>query len=87
MRFTSHSSVAVKPAVRNELEGLLRYAKAVGAAAAQQPERADIVDGGRGYIGGAMTTLLHLGLLTESEHQDWWDRLMNELPPTNWIGI
>lgn len=77
--------MGMNDAVRHELESLLRYARSVGAAAAQQPERTDLVDGGRGYIGGALTTLDHLGLLTQAEHRQWWDRLMGELPPTNWI--
>ena len=81
-----HSSVVVEETVRRELEALLRYAKAVGAAAAQEPESAGIVDGGRGYIGGALTTLHNLELVTDAEHQQWWGRLMSELPPTDWIG-
>jgi len=27
----------------------------------------------------------HLGLLTDAEHKQWWDRLMDELPPTQRI--
>ena len=69
--------------VQDELEALLAYARGVGSAAAQLPERADIVSGGRGYIGGALTTLLHVGLLTEDEYKTWWDLLNDELPPTN----
>lgn len=71
--------------VREELEQLLRYAKAVGRSAKAFPDRQDAVVGGRGYIGGALTTLHHLGLLTSEEHQEWWTRLMDELPPANWI--
>jgi hypothetical protein len=76
----------VDDAVRRELESLLGYATGVGRHAAREPERTDIVDGGRGYIGGALTTLHHLGLVTDDEHREWWDRLMDKLPPTNWIG-
>ena len=71
--------------VRVELEHLLNYARAVGAAAKREPDRADVVDGGRGYLGGALTTMHHLGLVTEAERAQWWDRLMGELPPTQWI--
>ena len=72
--------------VRVELERLLGYARAVGAAAKREPDRSDIVDGGRGYLGGALTTMHHLGLLTDAEREEWSDRLMDELPPTQWIG-
>ena len=70
--------------VRRQLEGLHRYAKAVGASAKRSPDRADIVDSGRGYLGGALTTLRNLQLVSEEEHSEWWQRLMDELPPTNW---
>jgi hypothetical protein len=69
----------VDDSVRNELEQLLRYAKAVGRSAQEFPDREDIVAGGRGYIGGALTTLDHLRLVTAEEHQEWWTRLMDEL--------
>jgi hypothetical protein len=72
--------------VRAELEALLRYARGVGQAAKRHPDRSDIVDGGRGYLGGALTTMHHLGLLSDEEHRDWSQRLMDELPPTEWIG-
>ncbi len=73
--------------VREVLERLLSYAQAVGRAHATSPERSDIVDGGRGYLGGALTTLHHLRLVTDEEHQEWWERLMRELPPTNWMTV
>jgi hypothetical protein len=78
----------VDDAVRRELEALLRYARAVAGASARQPERTDIVDGGHGYVGGALTTLHHLDLLSDDEHKEWWDRLTGELPPPpgGWIG-
>ena len=71
----------------SELEHLHRYARAVAAAAEREPGRSEIVDGGRGYLGGALTTMHHLGLLTDAEHEEWWDRLMDELPPTDWISV
>jgi hypothetical protein len=72
--------------VHRELEGLMAYAKAVGDRARREPDRQDVVDRGRGYIGGALTTLAHLGLLTDAEHDEWWSRLMGELPPTDCGG-
>ena len=69
------------------LERLLSYAQAVARAHADDPGRSDIIDGGRGYLGGALTTLHHLRLLTDEEHREWWDRLMDELPPTKWATI
>jgi len=56
--------------VRVELEALLCNARAVGAAAKRAPDRADSVDGGRGYLGGALTTMHHLDLLTDAEHEE-----------------
>lgn len=41
---------------------------------------------GRAYIGGALTTLLNVGLLTEADFDEWFDRLMDELPPAQWVG-
>jgi hypothetical protein len=69
--------------VREELGGLASYARAVGDQARRDPDDVASVDGGRGYIGGALTTLLHLGLLTDAEFDEWWGRLMAELPPTD----
>jgi hypothetical protein len=74
----------VEKVIRRELDGLLEYATAVTRSASRSPERSGIVDGGRGYIGGALTTLHHVGLLTDDEFQEWWDRLMDQLPPTDW---
>jgi hypothetical protein len=76
----------VERRVREELEALLRYAQAVSESAARFPGRSDIVDGGHGYVGGALTTMHHLGLVSDDEHREWWDRLTDALPPTDWIG-
>jgi hypothetical protein len=72
--------------VQIELDQLRNYARAVAQAAEQAPDRVDVVHGGRGYLGGALTTLHHVGLLTDEEHHEWWERLMDELPPTQWIA-
>jgi hypothetical protein len=77
----------MQPKVLEELHALLAYAKAVGDRARREPDRQDAVDGGRGYIGGALTTLYHLDLLTDAEHDEWWSRLMDELPPTDWVDV
>jgi len=71
----------VDGAVQRELELLLRYAQGVGRATTREPNRTDIVDGGRGYLGGALATLHHLSLVTDAEYEEWSDRLMGELPP------
>jgi hypothetical protein len=76
----------MKASVRQELELLFAFARGVGESARQFPDRVDIESGGRGYIGGALTTMHHLGLLTDAEHREWWDRLMDELPPTEWAN-
>jgi hypothetical protein len=76
----------IEPRVRDHLNRLLRYATGVGSAANRSPGRSDIVDAGRGYIGGALDTLLELGLATEEEYREWGDRLDEELPPTKWVG-
>ena len=72
--------------VRDELERLLEYARAVTRSARRFPDRTDIRDGGMGYVGGALTTMLHLGLISDAEHQEWQDRLTAALPPSDWIG-
>ncbi|MFP5361765.1 MAG: hypothetical protein ACLGI5_03430 [Thermoleophilia bacterium] len=83
----AHATVAVvKPDVRNQLERLLDYARAVNRAAQASPERSDIVVGGRGYLGGAVETMHYLSLLTDDEQHEWFERLMSELPPTNWAA-
>lgn len=73
--------------VQVELEQLRTYARGVGQAVSQSPERTDIVDSGRGYLGGALTTLHHLELLDDDELAEWWQRLMDELPPTRWLSV
>jgi hypothetical protein len=77
---------AMEPRVREELDRLLSYAKAVSDSAARFPDRSDIADGGHGYVAGALTTMHHLGLVSDDEHREWWDRLTAALPPTDWIG-
>ena len=75
--------VAMEQAVREELDGLLEYARAVKRFSADAPH---VVAPGHAYVGGAMTTLLHLKLLTAEEHSEWWDRLREELPPQNEVS-
>ena len=44
---------------------------------------------GHAYVGGVLSTLNHLGLLSSAEHAEWGDRLMNVLgdPPGGWIDV
>jgi hypothetical protein len=74
----------VEKRVRAELEHLHQYARGVGRSAERFPDGGGIVDGGRGYLGGALTTLHHMGLVSDDELREWWGRLMDELPPTKW---
>lgn len=67
--------------MRAELEALLDYANAVTQGFQSFPTRSDIVDGGHGYVGGALTTLRRLNLLTSSEYDEWTIRLDAALPP------
>lgn len=69
----------MSPEVRRELDVLLRYAEAIEDTA-PRTRRGDAVDAARCYIGGALTVLAHLELVTGDEHAEWWDRLMAELP-------
>ena len=43
------------------------------------PERTDLVATGHAYVGGALTTMCNLGLLTDAEHVEWSDRLGAQL--------
>jgi hypothetical protein len=69
----------VNPAVRRELDALLRYARSIEASAPAE-RRGDAVDAARCYFGGALTVLAHLGLVSGDEHREWWERLTAQLP-------
>ena len=69
----------VSPAVRRELDALLRYAHAI-ADTAPRERREDAADAARCYMGGALTVLEHLDLVSGEEYAEWWERLMARLP-------
>jgi hypothetical protein len=53
-----------------ELTQLRRYADGVAETLRRHPHRTDIADGARGYLGGALTTMLNLGVITRTEHDE-----------------
>jgi hypothetical protein len=69
----------VNPAVGRELDALLRYARSIEATA-PAGRRSGAVDAARCYFGGALTVLAHLGLVSDDEHREWWERLTAQLP-------
>jgi hypothetical protein len=74
--------------VEHELNHVLRWARAVSAAMEREPHRRDeFQTAGHAYIGGVLTTLDHLELVTPDEHAEWRQRLNEVLgdPPGGWI--
>jgi hypothetical protein len=80
------NGIAMTPQVRRELQALSRYARAIAATTPQPSTQTNAVDAGRCYIGGALTTLQHLQLLSDEEYREWWGRLMAQHPQTRRIG-
>ena len=75
--------------VREELEHVLAWARFVRQRMEEaQEERDDLQMQGHAYVGGVLTTLDHLGFLTEAEHVEWSDRLTEVLgdPPGGWVA-
>ena len=72
-------------ATTQELEQLLMYAEHCGQAA-DNSDREDIRSSTLAYIGGALTTMLHLGHIDERQHSEWHERLTAALgePPGGW---
>jgi ATP-dependent Clp protease ATP-binding subunit ClpA len=66
--------------VRRELELLAIYAEGVATSVEREPSRSTAT--GRAYISGSLTTLLHLGLITDEEHEQWRQLLLGEPPST-----
>jgi hypothetical protein len=62
------------PNVQHELRQLQAYAGGCHESA-RATGREDIVPSARSYIGGALTTMVHLNLLTQEEHTEWSRRL------------
>ena len=75
----------IDAATEQELEHLLTYARHCGQAADRQG-REDIRTSTLAYIGGALTTMLHLGHIDERQHSEWHGRLIKALgePPGGW---
>lgn len=73
------------PRVRHELQELLEYVRHCGESA-DKSGRQDIRNSTLAYLGGALTTLLHLGHIDEQTHSEWHQRLVEALgePPGGW---
>lgn len=67
--------------VQLELEGLLTYARGSAKAADAVPDRS--IEDVRGFIGGALTMLARLDLVSAEELARWRERIMAEIPPTD----
>lgn len=66
--------------VRDELERVLRWAEQVRDEIERDPERSDEFQmHGRAYVGGVLTTLDHLGLISATEYEHWDRRLTEAL--------
>ena len=83
--------MALEPQARQELELLLGYVTACRAVidgwdSGTLPNPGTI-DGAHirsttwAYVGGAMTVLGRLGLVTGEEHREWWQRIEEVLGP------
>ncbi len=83
----------MEPRTENELNLILlwaggcRQAAGSGVGDAQLSER--ILYSAWAYIGGAMTVLTHLELITAEEHREWQARFQEALgdPPGGWATI
>ncbi len=77
-------------AAKNELHALAVYVSGCRAATERDPAREDIWPAAVAYIGGALTTMLHLGHLTDTEHASLFNRLTEDLGPEPeghiWLG-
>lgn len=76
--------------VEEELEGVLRWAAAMRDGMEREPSRRrEFQMQGHAYIGGVLTTLDHLGLISAEEHQTWSEKLIAVLgdPPGGWITL
>jgi hypothetical protein len=67
-----------------QLERILVFSQAAGAAAGGNPLRTAIE---RAYIGGAVTALAHLEFITPEQFAQWSDRLTKPLPPVMTITM
>jgi hypothetical protein len=85
LRAVPQAAAGRATATERELGHLLVYAQHCGEAADRQ-DRDDIRNSTLAYIGGALTTMLHLGHIDEQQHSDWHERLIKALgePPGGW---
>ncbi|HEV2811924.1 MAG TPA: hypothetical protein VGW10_01625 [Solirubrobacteraceae bacterium] len=79
----------MRPDVEAELDGVLSWTRSVRSGMEEFPDRRDELQmQGHAYVGGVLTTLDHLGLITDAEYTHWQDRLNEVLgdPPGGWIA-
>jgi ATP-dependent Clp protease ATP-binding subunit ClpA len=74
----------LKERVATELEGLTTYAEAV--AEQHRRDRSRSIATERAYISGSLTTLFHLGLISQEEHALWMEKLLEMSPPDEATG-
>lgn len=80
----------VEPKVQEELDAVLHWAHAMRDGMQREPGRRDEFQmQGHAYVGGVLTTLGHLGLLSDEEYQEWWRRFTEVLgdPPGGWVTL
>lgn len=80
----------VEAKVEEELNGVLRWARAMRENMEREPARSrEYQMQGHAYVGGVLTTLDHLGLLSAEEYAEWSDRLVAVLgdPPGGWVAF
>jgi hypothetical protein len=77
-RLDTYELPGSQPAVHEHLRRLLQFAERAGAASGGDPSRTVTT---RSYIGGILTTLDHLELISYNERCDWSERLEEPLPP------
>jgi hypothetical protein len=66
--------------VRAELELTRAYARSVERAITRDAGRTDLAPLAKAYIGGVLTTLRNLKLITTEEHAEWSRLLGTDLP-------
>src|SRR4051794_21034758 len=66
---TTRDDALVDSKVEHELEGVLRWARAMREGMEREPERREEFQmQGHAYVGGVLTTLDHLGLVSREAH-------------------
>ena len=73
--------------VSGEFERLTRFAQDIDGLTREFPERGEfILEGGRGYMKGALDVLASLRLISDSQHDDWLFRFEEELTRSSTSG-